>query len=56
MSLWTWIMLLAVAAGLVAGLGQPRAKRQTNNGGEAAGWTGRGADDAVGSAPPEVGS
>lgn len=39
MSLWIWIMLLAVIAGLVAGLDQPHQDRGTTLGGDRASRT-----------------
>jgi hypothetical protein len=56
MSLWIWIMLFAVSAGLAAGLGQPRVNGQLQDGGEGSGPPDRRTGDATGSASPEVGS
>lgn len=56
MSLWIWIMLFAVTAGLAAGLGQPRTHRQQGNGGEGVDSASRRSVDAAGSVPPEAGT
>jgi hypothetical protein len=55
MSLWIWIMLFAVSAGLAAGLGQPRVNGHLQDGGEGSGPPDRRTGDATGSASPEAG-
>jgi hypothetical protein len=56
MSLWIRIMLLAVSAGLAAGLGQPRVNEQLRDGGDGSRPADRRTEDPPGSASPEVGT